>query len=62
MMCAAAGFHLNQAARKVGEERCDLVTPQLLTQHHLSSLVRPVDLKYVPGQVEPNCRNLHGGR
>ena len=44
MVGAATGFHTDQARRKVGEECCHLLAPQLLAQYRLSALVRPVHL------------------
>jgi len=62
MMSPAACFHADQAWRQVGEEHCDLVSSQLLAQHGLAVLVHAVDLEHVLGQIDTNCRNLHGGR
>jgi hypothetical protein len=54
---ATTGFHPDRPGRKMRDECCDLLTPQLLTQHSLPALVRPVNLKYVLGPADANCRN-----
>ncbi len=55
-------LHADQAGGQIGEERCNLLTLELLAQFHLAVSVHAVDLEHVLGQIEADCRNLHGGR
>jgi hypothetical protein len=59
---ARTGLHTDQTGRKVGKKRSDLVAPQLLAKHDLAVRVHAVHLEHVLGQIEADCRNLHGGR
>ena len=43
-------------------ERSNLVATQLLAKHDLAVRVHAVHLEHVLGQIEADCRNLHGGR
>ena len=48
---AGAGLHRNCAGRQSGEERQNLVTPQLLAEDHRAGCIRSVRLKHVLGEI-----------
>jgi hypothetical protein len=50
------------AGGQIGKERGHLVALELLAQINLAVSVHAVNLEYVLGQIEADCRNLHGGR
>jgi len=59
MMRTAARLHADQTGRQVGEKDGDLVSPQLLANHDIPSLINPVNLEHVLCQIKANRRNLH---
>ena len=61
-MRATAGFHANQARHQIRKERHHLSALELFLQHSLPLVVRPMNLKNVLCQVNPNRRKLHFGR
>ena len=62
VVCAAAGFHANQARRQVHEERRHLVSAKPRLYQYLPMLVDSVDLEHILGQVDANSRKLHDRR
>jgi hypothetical protein len=48
-MGASTGFHRNQAPWQATKEFQYLPAPQLLTKHHSTCFISPVDLKHVLG-------------
>jgi hypothetical protein len=50
------------ARRQLGEKPRHLRAAQGFTEDRLAALIRPMHLKNILCQVDPNRRNVHGGR
>ena len=59
MMTGSAGFHTNQASRKLTKEVQDLLAPQLPGDDDLARTIHPVNLEYVLGEINADGANLH---
>jgi hypothetical protein len=57
-----AGLHAHKAGFKLREKIQHSAPPQFLLQNHRSLGVDAVKLKDGFGQIDPECRNMHGGR
>jgi hypothetical protein len=67
MMRTDAGFHADQARRRVGKAGLDLATRPFLTQHNRATLIVAHDVERVLADIDTNHDNCsvlclgHGG-
>jgi hypothetical protein len=61
-MCAAAGFHRDNARRKLAEKLQNLYSTLLLAQDRSTSAVGSMNLKHILRQIEPDRSNLRHDR
>lgn len=55
----AAGFDADQAGLQAREERCDLVTLELLAKNRNAAFVDAMSLEHILGQIQTNGLDLH---
>jgi len=61
-MSAAAGFHRNDASRKLTEKLQNLCPPQPLAQNRLTYAVGPMHLEHIFSQIESDRDNIRHNR
>src|SRR6516165_6250692 len=59
MMSGSAGFHADQASRKLAKEVDDPLAPQLTGDNDLARIIHAVHLEHVLGEINADGANLH---